>query len=158
MNTSRILLGTSQCICGRADKPAHISIHLRAGGGRENDQHLYTSAGGRRATKRLTSLCICGRAAGGPQVGAILSVLVLSGVVLSASWHPKTFPRSLQDASRDKVQLRSTLAGKQQPTTNNEHPKINQKSTPKRSQNRSKIDQKSIPRCIRFWHPFFIDF
>ena len=58
---------TSRCICGRAagGKAIHISMHLRAGGGRHNDPHLYASAGGRRAAKRSTSRSICRRAAGG---------------------------------------------------------------------------------------------
>ena len=38
-----------------------------------------------------------------------MAVLASSGTFLGASWPPKTFPKSLQDASQNEAQLRSML-------------------------------------------------
>ena len=66
----------------------HVFMHLRAGGGRQSDPHLYASSGGRRAAHRTTSLCICGRAAGGQTTH--IPIHVRTGghlkVMLGPSW------------------------------------------------------------------------
>ena len=67
-------------ISGRAagGNATHISMHLRAGGGRQNDTHLYASVGGRRAAAPYNRL-------GGvfDHLGSVLGRLV---AVLAASY------------------------------------------------------------------------
>ena len=69
------------------DKSWHISMHLRAGGGR-------------RAAQRPTSQCICGRAAGGKAIHISMHLRAGGG---RASWvrlgsnPPKTFPKTSEN-------------------------------------------------------------